>query len=88
MTEFYASVFPNQELQLAGNNPLFFRDRVILTFRNDVISEFNESLLTKLPGDMHTYESMDSVDCNEDGTDHIFKSFYDLRRLLDYLLLG
>ena len=48
MTEFYELVFPNQELQLAGNNPLFFRDQVILTFCNNVVSEFNESLLTKL----------------------------------------
>ena len=75
MTEFYESVFPNQELQLAGDNPLFFRNRVILTFCNDVVSEFNESLLTKLPGDMHTYDSMDSVDSNEDGTDHIPQEF-------------
>ena len=35
------------------------------------ISEFNESLLTKLPGDVHTYYSVDCVDMNEDGTDHI-----------------
>lgn len=71
MKEFYESVFPSRELQLAGNNPVFFRVRVILTSRNDVFSEFNESLLTELPRDVHTYDSVDSVDINEDGTDHI-----------------
>lgn len=70
-TEFYEAVFTNHELQLTGNNPLFFRDRVILTFFNDVVFEFNESLLRLLPGDIHTYDSVDSVDGNEDGTDHI-----------------
>ena len=36
-----------------------------------MLSEFNESLLTELPRDVHTYDSVDSVDINEDGTDHI-----------------
>ena len=38
------------------------------------ISEFNESLLTRLPGDV-SYDSVDSVDMNEDGTDHIPQEF-------------
>ncbi len=75
MNDFYESVFPLGELQQARNNPVFFRDHVILTFRNDVVAEFNESLLTKLPGDVHTYDSVDSVDINEDRTDHIPQEF-------------
>lgn len=71
MNDFYNSVFPQEELEQAGNNPGFFRDRVILTFRNDVVAEFNESLLLKLPGEVHTYDSMDSIDINEDKTDHL-----------------
>ena len=71
MNNFYKSVFSLRELQQAWNNPVFFRDRVILTFRNNVVVEFNESLLTKLPGDVHTYNFVDSMDINEDGTDHI-----------------
>ena len=67
---FYKSVFPWEELQQAGNNPGFFRDRVILTFWNDVVAKFNKSLLIKLPGEVHTYDSVDSVDINEDETDH------------------
>ena len=75
MNDFYNKVFPLEELQHAGNNPGFFRDRVILTFRNDVVAEFNESLLMKLPGEVHTYDSVDSVDINEDETDHIPQEF-------------
>ena len=75
MNDCYESVFPVEELQQAGNNPGFFRDRIILTFRNDLVAEFNESLLMKLPGDVHTYDSVDSVDINQDETDHIPQEF-------------
>lgn len=37
--------------------------------------EFNESLLIKLSGDIHEYDSVDSVDINEDGIDHIPQEF-------------
>lgn len=39
------------------------------------MAEFNESLLTKLLRDVHTYDSIDSVDINKDGTDHIPQEF-------------
>lgn len=71
MNEFYKSIFPQEELQQARNNPGFFWDWVILTFRNDVVAEFNKSLLTKLPGEVYTYDSVDSMDINKDETDHI-----------------
>ena len=75
MDDFYNMVFPLEELQHAGNNPGFFRYCVILTFRNDVVAEFNESLLMKLLGEVHTYDFVDSVDINEDETDHIPQEF-------------
>ena len=75
MNDFYNLIFPQEELQRAGNNPGFFQDCVILTFRNDVVAEFNESLLIKLPGEIHTYDSIDTVDINEDETDHIPQEF-------------
>ena len=68
-------IFPLEELQHAGNNLGFFRDRFILTFRNDVVAEFNESLLMKLPGEIHTYNSIDSANIKEDETDHIPQEF-------------
>ena len=73
--DFYNLVFPPEELQHAANNPGFFRDCVILTFRNNVVAEFNKSLLMKLPGKVHTYDSVDSVDINEGETDHIPQEF-------------
>ena len=68
-------MFILEELQHAGNNLGFFRDRVILTFRNNVVAEFNECLLIKLPREVNTYDSVDSMDVNEDGTDHIPQEF-------------
>ena len=75
MDDFYNLVFPLEKLRHAANNLGFFQDCVILTFRNDVVAEFNESLLMKLPGEVHTYDSVDSVDINEDETDHIPQEF-------------
>ena len=34
-------VFPLKELQHAESNTGFFQDCVILTFRNDMVAEFN-----------------------------------------------
>ena len=39
------------------------------------MAEFNYSLLMKLPGEVHIYDSVDSVDINEDETDHIPQEF-------------
>ena len=75
INDFYKSVFPLEELQQAENNPGFFRDRVILTFCNDVLAEFNESLLMKLSGDVYTYDSVDSVDINQDETHYTSRVF-------------
>ena len=40
-----------------------------------MVAAFNKSLLMKLPGDVHTYNSVDSVDINQDETDHIPQEF-------------
>ena len=40
-----------------------------------MVTEFNKSLLLKLPEDVHTYDSADIVDINEDETDHIPQEF-------------
>lgn len=46
----------------AGNNPGFLWDHVFLTFWNDMVAKFNKSFLMKLPGEVHTYHFIDSVD--------------------------
>lgn len=68
-------VFPLEELQHAENNPDFFQDCIILIFWNDVVAEFNESLLMKLLGEVYTYNSIDNVDINEDEIDYIPQEF-------------
>ena len=40
-----------------------------------MVAEFNEPLLMKLPEEVYTYDSVDSVDINEDETDHILQEF-------------
>lgn len=68
-------VFPLEELQDAENNPGLFRDSVILTFWNNVVAELNKSLLMKLPGNVHTYDFVNSININEDKIDHIPQEF-------------
>ena len=43
--------------------------QVILSFQSII------SLLIKLPGEVHTYDSVDSVNINQDETDHILQEF-------------
>lgn len=75
MNDFYESVFPLEELQQARNNLVFFRNCVILTFCNNLVAKFNKSLLAKLPEGIHTYNFVDNVDINKNGTDHITQEF-------------
>lgn len=64
MEEFCEAMFSHVELQNSAQNDTFFRDRAILTFRNDVVANFNQKLLHKLPGELYTYNSIDAVEDN------------------------
>ena len=75
MNDFYNMIFLLKELQHAGSNSSFFWDHIILTFRNDLVAKFNKSLLMKLLGEIYTYNFIDSVDINEDKTNHIPQEF-------------
>lgn len=68
-------VFLLEELSYARNNPSFFQDRVILIFRNNIVVEFNKSLLIKLSEEVYTYNSIDNIDINKDKTDYILQEF-------------
>lgn len=48
-TEFKEQVFPSLRLQRAHSDPAFFRDRAILTFRNDMVNDFNADILHTMP---------------------------------------
>lgn len=80
MGEFCEAVFPSVELQNSAQNATFFRDRAILTFRNDVVADFNQKLLDKLPGELYTYDSIDVVEDNAEERQHLPQEF--LRSLM------
>lgn len=56
LDEFCKAVLPSVELQNSAQNDTFFCDRAILTFRNNVVADFNQKLLDKLPGKLYTYD--------------------------------
>lgn len=64
MEEFCEAVFPYVELQNSAQNIIFFRDRAILTFRNNIVADSNQKLLDKLPGELYTYDFIDVVEDN------------------------
>lgn len=80
MEEFCEAVFPRVELQHSAQNVTFFRDRAILTFRNDLVADFNQKLLDKLPGELYTYDSIDAVEDNAEEQQHLPQEF--LRSLM------
>lgn len=49
MDEFCEAVFPSAGLQNSAQNATFFRNRAILTFCNNVVADFNQKILHKLP---------------------------------------
>lgn len=74
------TIFPNIELEDASENSTFFRDQAILTFRNDVLADYNQTLLGKLPEELHTYDSIDAVEDNAEKQQHLPQEF--LRSLM------
>ena len=65
VTEFKEQVFPSLQLQLAHSDLAFFHDRAILTFRNDMVNDFNTDILHTMPGQEHVFDSVDSADVND-----------------------
>lgn len=61
---FCESVFLTVELEDACQNSTFFQDRAILTFQSDLVAGFNQTLLGRLPGELHAYNLMDAVQDN------------------------
>ena len=70
ITEFKERVFPSLQLQLAHSDPAFFCDRAILTFRNDMVNDFNTDILHTMPGQEYVFDSVDSADVNDAEQGH------------------
>jgi ATP-dependent DNA helicase PIF1 len=55
-----------EQMQLQGiiKNISFFRDRVILTTKNDTVADINVRILTRLTGETRVYDIIDSISFN------------------------
>jgi hypothetical protein len=42
----------------------FFRDRAILTIKNDIVADINVRILTRLIGETRVYDTVDSISFN------------------------
>ena len=40
----------------------YFKSRVLLAATNEIVNEVNNEMVTRIPGDMHTFRSIDTVD--------------------------
>jgi ATP-dependent DNA helicase PIF1 len=48
-------------LQSITRNIFFFRDRAILTTKNDTVTDINVQILKRLPGETRVYDIADSI---------------------------
>ena len=42
-------------------NPDYFKSRFLLAATNEIVDEVNDEMVEKLPGDLHTFHSIDTV---------------------------
>jgi hypothetical protein len=53
-------VYPGDLLSQAAINPLTFHGRCLLTILNTIITELNTIIIGRLPGQIRTYQFIDS----------------------------
>jgi ATP-dependent DNA helicase PIF1 len=58
-------VYPPDLLLRAATDPFAFRGRCLLTTLNTTVVKLNTHILKRLPGQLQTYQSIDSLDTNE-----------------------
>jgi hypothetical protein len=63
---FFHKIYPMEQMQLQGTirDTSFFRDRVILTTKNDTVADINVRILTRLAGETRVYDAIDSISFN------------------------
>lgn len=67
-------------VQNSTQDDTFFCDRAIFTLCNDVVADFNQKLLDKLPRELYIYDSIDAVEDNAEEQQHLPQEF--LRSLI------
>jgi ATP-dependent DNA helicase PIF1 len=69
---FFHKIYPMEQMQLQGitRDISFFRDRAILTTKNDTVADVNVRILTRLAGETRVYDAVDSIsfDTMEEGS--------------------
>jgi hypothetical protein len=63
-------VFPPAALRDSNRPTDFFSQRAILTVRNANTSDFNERVLSQMPGDVQTYHSVDEANTDDVASGH------------------
>jgi hypothetical protein len=55
-----------EQMQLQGitGDISFFRDRAILTTKNDIVADINVRILPRLAGETRVYDTIDSINFN------------------------
>jgi hypothetical protein len=63
---FFYKIYPIEQMQLQDiiKNISFFRDRAILTTKNDTVADINVRILTRLAGETRVYDTVNSISFN------------------------
>ena len=63
---FFYKIYPMEQMQLQGitRDIFFFRDRAILTIKNDTVADVNVRILTRLTGETRVYDAVNSINFN------------------------
>jgi PIF1-like helicase len=77
---FFYKIYPMEQMQLQGitRNIFFFRDRAILTIKNDTVADVNVRILTRLTGETRVYDTVNSISFNimeKDNRPNVFIEF-------------
>jgi ATP-dependent DNA helicase PIF1 len=58
---FFYKIYPMEQMQGIIRNISFFRDRAILTIKNDTVADINMRILTRLTGKTRVYDIVNSI---------------------------
>jgi ATP-dependent DNA helicase PIF1 len=77
---FFHKIYLMEQMQLQGiiRDTSFFRDRAILTTKNDTVADINVRILTRLAGETRVYDTINSISFNtmeENNRPDIFIKF-------------
>jgi hypothetical protein len=63
---FFNKIYPMEQMQMQGivRNVSFFRDRAILTTKNDTVVDINVRILTRLADETRVYDIVNSINFN------------------------